>query len=679
MTDTTGMMKIQTWATSIEMSRKRVIIERVQPEIDGGRHPIKRTPGENVVVEADIFADGHDLITCALLYRTIDSPTWSEVPMEPLPNDHWWGTFTVTQVGRYVYTLTGWVDHFKSWSRDLKKRIDAGQDISIDLRIGAQFIEEASDRARETSEEDAIWLRSWADVLRGKSSNEHKGRVALDEQLAQHIARYPDRRFATIYHKELGVTVDRERARFSTWYEMFPRSCSPKPGKHGTFRDCEAHLPYVAEMGFDVLYFPPIHPIGLAFRKGKNNALTAEPGDSGSPWAIGSTEGGHKSIHPQLGTLKEFRSLVAKARNYGIDIALDIAFQCSPDHPYVKEHPSWFLRRPDGTIQYAENPPKKYQDIYPFNFETDDWQSLWEELKSVMLFWIEQGVTIFRVDNPHTKSFLFWEWAINDIKQQYPETIFLSEAFTRPKVMYKLAKLGFTQSYTYFAWRNTKGELTDYLTELTRTEVREFFRPNVWPNTPDILNEYLQSGGRPAFMIRFVLAATLAASYGIYGPAFELCLNAPREPGSEEYLDSEKYEIKHWNLNVPYSLRMLIGQVNRIRREYPALQGNENLHFHHVDNEQIICYSKQTDDRSNVMVMVVNLDPYYTQSGWVGLALDVLGLDHHRPYQMHDLVSDKRFLWHGGHNYVELSPNMPAHIFCVRRYVRTEQDFDYYM
>jgi starch synthase (maltosyl-transferring) len=425
-------------------------------------------------------------------------------------------------------------------------------------------------------------------------------------------------------------------------------------------------------MGFDVLYFPPIHPIGHTHRKGTNNSPVANPDDPGTPWAIGSEEGGHKSIHPQLGTVEDFRSLVAKARQYDIEIALDIAFQCSPDHPYVKEHPEWFRWRPDNTVQYAENPPKKYEDIYPFDFETENWQELWKELKNIVLFWIEQGIRIFRVDNPHTKPFSFWEWLITDIKMSYPDVILLSEAFTRPKVMYHLAKLGFTQSYTYFTWRNTKWELTRYFTELTQTEVREYFQPNLWPNTPDILTECLQSGGRSAFITRLVLAATLGASYGIYGPAFELCENRPKEPGSEEYLDSEKYEIKNWDIARPDSLKDLITRVNRIRRENPAFHRDWSLRFRDVDNEQLICYSKYTDDLSNIVLVVVNLDPHYTQSGWVELPLEEFGIDGQKPYQVHDLLSDARYLWQGSRNYVELNPQIiPAHILLMAGQVRS--------
>lgn len=671
------MPKRRTAVGAPREGRGRVVIEAVKPEIDGGRFPIKRTVGETVVVEADVFADGHDAISAALLYRPESDSDWTEAPMDYLNNDHWRAEFTVTEVGRYRYGVQGWVDRFKSWRRDLKKRVEARQNVEVDLLIGARLVEEA---ARRAADRDAKRLKAWAVTLRIKGEQAKRIHSALSEELAQMMERYPDKRFATTYATELVVDVDRDRARFSSWYEMFPRSCSPQPGRHGTFKDCEARLPEIAAMGFDVLYFPPIHPIGRAYRKGKNNATHAGPDDVGSPWAIGAKEGGHKAIHPQLGTLADFRRLVSKAKQHGIEIALDIAFQCSPDDPYIKEHPEWFRQRPDGTVQYAENPPKKYQDIYPFDFETSDWQPLWDELKSVVRFWCEQGVRIFRVDNPHTKPFAFWEWMIGDLKRKYPDTIFLAEAFTRPKVMYELAKLGFTQSYTYFAWRNTKAELTQYFTELAQSDVREYFRPNLWPNTPDILTEYLQFGGRPAFISRLVLAATLGASYGIYGPAFELCENRPREPRSEEYLDSEKYEIKHWDTNNPNSLKDLITRVNRIRRENPALQSDRSLRFYPTDNDELICYGKHTDDFSEVILVVVSLDPRHTHSGWVELPIHELGLSPDKPYQVHDLLDDARYLWHGPRNFVELNPHeLPAHIFRVRRLVRTERDFDYYL
>jgi starch synthase (maltosyl-transferring) len=661
----------------IDEGRYRVIIEGMEPEIDGGRFPIKRTRGEKVVVKADIFADSQDALSCVVLHRKDGDPRWEDHPMVFLINDRWRGEFTVPQVGNYYYTVQAWVDHFMSWRQGLVKKFDAGHDVSVDLLAGGDLVEEASRRAAGS---DGKKLKKVALALRSDQETSDRVRIALDEELAELMAKYADRELSTTYDKELVVVVDRARARFSAWYEMFPRSCAPEPGRHGTFKDCEARLSYIASMGFDVLYFPPIHPIGRTHRKGKNNVPGGSSDDPGSPWAIGSAEGGHKDIHPQLGTLEDFRSLMAKAGEYGLEIAIDLAFQCTPDHPYVKEHPEWFRWRPDRTVQYAENPPKRYEDIYPLNFETERWQELWEELKGVVLFWIDQGVRIFRVDNPHTKPFHFWEWLIGEVKKDYPEVIFLAEAFTRPKVMYQLAKLGFTQSYTYFAWRNTKWELAQYFTEVTQNEVREYFRPNLWPNTPDILTEYLQMGGPSAFMARLVLAATLGANYGIYGPAFELCENRPKEPGSEEYLDSEKYEIKNWDIMRPDSLRDFIARMNRIRRENPSLHGDRSLRFHPIDNERIICYSKQTEDFSNIIVVVVNLDPHHTQAGWVELPLSDLGIDHRMPYQMHDLLGDARYLWHGPRNYVELNPGIaPAQILRVRHKTRTERDFDYFM
>ena len=648
-----------------EEGRKRVQIEGVWPEFDGGRFAIKRIIGDQVHVEVDMFADGHDVVSGVLLYRPETSPDWEEVPLSPLVNDRWQGEFTVEEIGTYVYTVMAWVDHFQTWRRAMDKKLAADQDVSVELLIGAQLISQASDRATGN---DAIKLKTWAETLSAKHSDSLLlGNKALSGDLALLMAKYPDRTFATTYDKQLKVTVDRPKADFSTWYELFPRSCG-EAGKHGTFKDVIKRLPYIADLGFDVLYLPPIHPIGTTFRKGKNNSTVPEPGDVGVPWGIGSPEGGHKAIHPQLGTMADFHQLVQEAAKYGIEIALDIAYQCSPDHPYVKEHPQWFKHRPDGSIQYAENPPKKYQDIYPIDFETEDWQNLWIELENVVLFWIEQGVKIFRVDNPHTKAFLFWEWMIADVKKRYPDVLFLAEAFTRPKMMYRLAKLGFTQSYTYFTWRNHKWDLTEYFQELTSDPVKQIFRPNVWPNTPDILHEYLQKGGQPAFKIRLVLAGTLAATYGIYGPAFEVCENRPWKQGSEEYLDSEKYQLRDWDLNSPYSIKDLIARVNQIRHQHPALQSNNSLRFYHTDNEQIICYSKQTADLKDVILTVVSLDPNWTQRSWIDVKLESLGIDPYREYQVHDLLSDRTYHWFGGHNYVELNPHaIPAHIFWVKQ------------
>jgi starch synthase (maltosyl-transferring) len=664
-------------ATGQPDGRCRVVIESVSPEVDAGRFPAKRTVGDLVRVEADIFTDGHDSIAAVLLYRHQSSTAWQETPLRALVNDRWTGEFPVTELGRYSFTLHGWVDHWETWRRDLLKRIQAGTDTPIDYEIGAQLIEEAAARAQGS---DAVSFRQYAKLLREETDLEARRKNATDAVLHEAAGRYPDRRFATVFDRELEIVVDPVHARFSSWYELFPRSTAAEEGRHGTLADCARRLPYISGMGFDVVYLPPIHPIGENFRKGKNNSVNAEPGDTGSPWAIGSAAGGHKAVHPDLGTMDDLRSFVRRAGEFGIHTALDIAFQVSPDHPYVKEHEEWFRKRPDGTIQYAENPPKKYQDIYPFEFETPAWFALWQELKSVFTFWIGHGIRIFRVDNPHTKAFPFWEWCINSLKSEWPDVLFLSEAFTRPKIMYRLAKLGFSQSYTYFPWRNAKAELTSYLTELTQTPVREFFRANQWPNTPDILTEFLQIGSRAAFTIRLLLAATLGANYGIYGPAFELLESRPARPGSEEYLDSEKYQIRHWDLERPDSLRELITLVNRARHENPALQNDWTLAFHPVSNDQLICYSKRSMDGTNLIVTVVNLDPHHTQAGFVELPLDEFKIEEDRAYQAHDLLTGAHYVWTGRRNYVELNPeSLPGHIFRIRKRMRAEADFEYFL
>jgi starch synthase (maltosyl-transferring) len=656
----------------------RVIIEGVAPESDCGRFPVKRTVGEEVVVSADIFAEGHDQLAAVVKYRAAGTREWSESPMTPLVNDRWSGGFTVSALGRYEYTIEAWVDRFASWLKEVSKKSEAGQDLASELLEGAEHVARAAERA---SGPDAEWLRERAGFLRGEPDQAPRVRAALDPHLAAIMARHPDRSGSHTFERALGVVVERERARYGAWYEMFPRSCAPEPGRHGTLRDVEARLPYVASMRFDVLYLPPIHPIGRSFRKGPNNTLSAGPDDPGSPWAIGGESGGHQAIHPELGTLEDFDRLVTAAGWLGIELALDIAFQCSPDHPYVRDHPEWFRHRPDGTIKYAENPPKKYQDIYPLDFECAAWRSLWDELRDVFLFWVERGIKIFRVDNPHTKPFRFWDWVIAEVQRRHPDVIFLSEAFTRPKVMRRLAKGGFSQSYTYFTWRNTKADLIQYFTELTQTDAAEVMRPNLFANTPDILPEYLQYGSRAAFQIRLVLAATLGATYGIYGPPFELCVPQAVRPGSEEYFDSEKYQVRHWDLDDPASLRDLIARVNEIRRENPALHQDRNLRFYPVDNDQLLFYGKATPDLSNIMLVVVNLDPHHVQSGWVRVPVGELGLGTGpgSTYQVHDLIGDARFLWQGESNFVRIDPAAsPAQIFRVRRKVKTERDFDYY-
>ena len=660
--------------------RIRAVIDTVLPAVDGGRFAVKRVAGDRLRVTAHCFTDGHDVLRVMLRWRRDDQAELREVPMRPLGNDEWCADFALTTLGRYLYTVTAWVDPFESWRYEMARRID-GADIRIAAQIGALEITAAAQRAGGSEGEI---LSRWAKDLErtaASPSTDTKAlkALALDEPFAALAARYPDRRLAAQYPIELPLIAERERARFSAWYEMFPRSAAMS-GVHASFKDVQARLPVIAAMGFDVLYLPPIHPIGRVHRKGPNNALNAGPQDVGSPWAIGAAEGGHKSILPALGAPEDFRQLLAQAATFGIEIALDIAFQCAPDHPYVKDHPDWFRWRPDGSVQYAENPPKKYQDIYPFNFECEDWCSLWAELKSVFDHWIGEGVKIFRVDNPHTKAFAFWEWVITEIRRQHPEVIFLAEAFTRPKPMHYLAKLGFSQSYTYFTWRNHKQELIAYFTELVSLPGADYFRPNAWPNTPDILPEPLQTGAPPVFMARLVLAATLAASYGIYGPAFELREHLPREPGSEEYLDSEKYQLHHWTHDDPTSLAPFIARVNQIRRDNPALQADHSLRFLPIDNEQLLAYAKTSDDGDNVIVTVVNLDPQNVQWGWLQLTPETLGIGPTQVFQMHDLLSDQRFLWQGQHHFIRLDPHtMPAHIFRVRRHLRSERDFDYFL
>ena len=667
------------------MSRKRVVIENLKPEVDEGLFPVKRIVGEKVTVEADAFADGHDKVVCRLLYRTEDSREWQYSWMEAIGNDRWRAAFRVHKQGITFYTVQAWIDHFGTYRQDLRKKHEAGQDVHVELLMAIPYLKRMYELARDKggASGDAALLEEW--IAAFSSGNEDLSvlvQLVLSERMEELSLHYPLKDNSTLYRRELGVRVDREKALYGAWYELFPRSvCTPqaKAGVYGTFADVEKQLPDIAGLGFDVLYFPPIHPIGVTKRKGRNNAVNARPEDPGSPWAIGSSEGGHKAVDPRLGTIDDFERLVEKARKINIEIALDIAFQCSPDHPYVKEHPSWFKWRPDGMIQFAENPPKRYEDILPFNFESDDWRNLWEELKSVFLFWIGKGVKIFRVDNPHTKPFPFWEWVIQEVKRKHPDVLFLAEAFTRPKVMYRLAKVGFTQSYTYFTWRNAKHELIDYVTELTKGTPSQYFRPNFWPNTPDILPEYLQYGGRPAFLIRFVLAATLSSSYGIYGPAYELCVNASLE-GKEEYLNSEKYEIKCWDLNAPGNIRDFVKRINAIRQENQALHTTDNVEFYTTDNENIIFYERATEDESNIVLIAVNLDPFHTQSGWVGIPLERLGLSQRRPFFVHDLLSDERYLWEGERIYVELDPAVkPAHIFRLYRYARRENDFDYFM
>ena len=648
----------------------RVVIDRVMPEIDGGRFPIKRVVGDQVKVAAHVFTDGHDMLSVWLLSRDPGSQSWLRTPMEALGNDEWEGAFTVSKLGTRLYTVSAQLDRFGSWRRDTLIKISFGQDVRVDLEVGAALFKAC---AGTFTGDDAERLLEAAEALTACADAASINRLVDDQRLVELLAQWTDEDSMVTYERHLRVSVDPELAAFGAWYEMFPRSAAAEEGRHGSLNDVVGHLDRVARMGFDILYLPPIHPVGASYRKGKNNALTPKATDVGSPWAIGSSAGGHKAIHPQLGTIDDFDRLVKEADRRGLAIALDIAFQCSPDHPYVAERPDWFKRRSDGSIQYAENPPKKYQDIYPFDFECEQWRDLWEELKSVFEHWIGHGVRVFRVDNPHTKSFAFWEWVIPELKDAHPEVVFLAEAFTRPKVMYRLAKLGFSQSYTYFAWRNEKHEIEEYLNELTNTEVAEYFRPNLWPNTPDILHERLQTGGKPAFMARLTLAATLSASYGVYGPAFELMERVPLAHGSEEYLNSEKYEIRHWDFNrLEDNLSGLIARLNTVRKANRALHRNASLVFHETDNPEIVAYSKRDSEGSNTVLTVVNLDPHYNQSGCVTLDIAAIGADSGSPYQVEDLMSDEWYIWDGARNYVELDPHkFPANVFRVHPQVHT--------
>ena len=639
--------------------RRRVVVDRLWPEIDAGRFPAKRTVGETVDVRADMFADGHDVLAGVLRYRYAGDE-WTEVPLAPLGNDVWGASFRVEKLGTYEYTVEGWVDRFASWLKGLVAKAEAGQDVASELLEGAELLQAAAGDNGD-GWDGRMRLLEIADKLRGKLPQRARVSAARDPELKALMDARPDRTYATPYERVLTVTVDPVVARYGAWYEMFPRSCTPDPMRSATFREAEPRLRAIAELGFDVLYLPPVHPIGRTHRKGRNNSLTPEPGDPGSPWAIGSEEGGHTAIHPELGTLDDFDRFVRLANRLGMQVALDIAFQASPDHPWVREHPEWFKHRPDGTIKYAENPPKKYQDIYPIDFESAGWEALWAALRDVFLFWAAHGVTIFRVDNPHTKSFRFWEWCIADVQRQHPEAVFLAEAFTRPKVMRYLAKAGFSQSYTYFTWRNTAQELREYLTELTRTELQEYMRPNFFANTPDILNEYLVTGGRPAFEVRLVLAATLAASYGIYS-GFELCENVPLRPGSEEYLDSEKYQFKPRDFSAAGNLNELIARVNGIRRGHPALQQNATLTFYGSDNPNLLVYGKTAG--ADRVYAVVNTDPHHVQHGWVQFPTWETGAAG--AFVVEDLLDGARYTWHGEWNYVRFDPSSRmAHLFVI--------------
>ena len=646
------------------------IIENLSPLIDGGRYPVKRVVGEDLIVEADVFKDGHDVVASTLKWRILGETRWHETAMVHIGNDRWRGECTVYENATYEYTVEAWTDTFRGWQHEFGAKFEAGiEDLSSETLEGAALLEAAAKRATEAS--DAARLRELAAKIR-KSENEEVNLIAHSGELDVLMATYPDRSSATQYAPPPQVTVERKRARTAAWYEFFPRSAEGHGDRGSTFRDCLPRVDAAKAMGFDVIYFPPIHPIGRTNRKGRNNSVTSEPGEPGVPYAIGSEAGGHKAVDPALGTLADFEWLEGEIRQRQMEIALDFAINCSPDHPYVTEHPEWFYKRPDGTIKYAENPPKKYEDIYPLNFRCRTWRVLWDEMKSIILFWAERGVRIFRVDNPHTKPLPFWEFLISGVRKEYPDVIFLSEAFTKPKMMKALAKAGFTQSYTYFTWRNTKEEFVEYFTELTQTQMREYFRGNLWPNTPDILPLALQEGGRPAFVIRAVLAATLSSLYGIYS-GFELCENAAL-PGREEYLDSEKYQFKERDWDAPGNIKEWITRLNLIRKQNRALQLYDNLRFYRSENDAILCYGKMTEARDNIIIVVVNLDPFRLQHSYVHIPIEEFGPMETEIYQVHDLVTDTRYVWRGERNYVELDPDtQPAHVFRVRRWTGQEK------
>jgi starch synthase (maltosyl-transferring) len=658
-----------------------VIIQNITPQLDHGRYAVKRTVGDDLIVEADIFKEGHDVVSAVLKWRRRGETTWQETPMVPGLNDRWSGVFPATEIGAWEYTIEAWGDAFRSWQEEIRKKFQGGlRDLQSEALEGAALIDQAALRAGRSA--DAKKLKASAASLR-EADAETLRDLSADPLLTALMASWPDRSLATESTPALLLWVDREQAAFAAWYEFFPRSAEGKPDCGSTFRDCLGRVDDARAMGFDVIYFPPIHPIGETNRKGRNNSLRSEPGEPGVPYAIGNHRqgvngGGHKDVAPELGSLEDFSWLIGEIRARGMEVAIDFAINCSPDHPYVTAHPEWFFKRPDGTIKYAENPPKKYEDVYPLNFHNANWPALWTEMREVIAFWCRLGVRTFRVDNPHTKPVSFWEWLIAGIREEFPDAIFLSEAFTRPKMMQVLAKAGFTQSYTYFTWRNTKHELIEYLTELTQSEMKDYFRANFFANTPDILPEYLQQNGRPGFLIRAALAATLSPVYGIYS-GFELCENTPIL-GKEEYLDSEKYQFKGRDWNAPDNIKDFLTRLNTIRRENRALRGYANLRFHPAENDAIVFFSKTTPARDNLLLIAITVDARYPQTAFVHVPLAELGLGESETYQVEDLLSGERYQWTGSRNFISLNPhNRPAQIFRVRRKAGREQGETLYL
>jgi starch synthase (maltosyl-transferring) len=655
--------------------QNRVIIEQVKPEIDGGIYFVKRTIGESVDVTANIFGDGHDVIRASLLYRVSDAKNWQEVFMTALPNDEWAASFTPDKTGMYEYKIIAWIDNLMTWHKGFKKKYDDGQHIDVELAMGVNFLKQNAENYSKTEAKDML---AYAKILDNKKDYLKAVQTVITEDFAKMVQDFPLKNHVTTYDHNLRVKVERTLAGFSAWYEFFPRSATDNVNRHGTFKDVIKQLPRVAEFGFDILYLPPVHPVGEINRKGKNNSVTAKAGEPGSPWAIGSRHGGHKAIEPALGTITDYVNLIKEAKKLGIEIALDLALQCAPDHPYIKEHPNWFVWRPDGTIAYAENPPKKYQDIVPLNFECDDWKNLWNELESIFEFWIEKGVTVYRVDNPHTKPIPFWEWCIAEVHKKYPDVIFLAEAFTRPKIMGSLGKIGYTQSYSYFTWRVTKAELTEYMTELTQTESKEYYRPNFWPNTPDILPYHLHNRNSNAFYLRLALAATMSSNYGVYGPVYEFCDNESFH-GKEEYMNSEKYEIQLHDWNARNRITDLMTLLNKIRKANTALQSTWNIHFTPTTNDKLISYIKISENTvdagnpanggkgpKNIIWCIANLDTENTQAGDVGVPKELLDIKGRANISVQDFITGETYSWKDDWNFVELNPyKSPIHIFKV--------------
>ena len=644
-------------------NQKRVIIENVLPQLDNGNFFIKRIVGQIINVSADIISDGHDLMEAAVQFKHENEKKYIEIRMNSLPNDSFEATFSVEKHGYYVYFVESWIDYALNWQYGIGKKIIDNQEVKSELLEGIEYLKPL---LKKVSASDIKYLEETIKLFSQEKNYNEAIKEAISDKL-KFIFKENPTKFLANQSKELKIYVDRPKALFSTWYEFFPRSASNKLGNHGSFKDCEKLLPRVAKMGFDTLYFPPIHPIGEVNRKGINNATNANPSDVGSPWGIGSQYGGHKSIHPELGTLSDFKSLVRSAKNLGIEIAMDFALQAAPDHPYVKDFPQWFKWRPDGTVQYAENPPKKYQDILPIYFESNDWKNLWKELLDCAFFWVEEcGIKIFRVDNPHTKPFYFWSWLIAEIKKKHPDVLFLAEAFTRPKIMNQLAKQGFTQSYTYFTWRNSKAELIEYVTELTQTEQKEYFRPNFWPNTPDINPYALQGANESTYFQKYFLAATLSSSVGIYGPVFEHMIS-DAIPGKEEYLDSEKYQIRHWDWEKENKITMLITKINNIRKEQTSLQQTNNVQFCDTDNDQVIAYYKFDDTKENETLMICSLDAYYAKQAWVKIPLQSLGIIEGQSFTVTDLITGNSYIWNREWNFIEIHPSLPFHLFKIQK------------